>query len=149
MVSLTWRYHFFHYYSRCQDIRGPHAVCFSSLSYSCGLVMGDIWDVQPHITLHKPKETFRGEYCNTPPGQPDYNVLVTNACGPLWLPVLQDIADEWGMGMNGDKLLPIHPQADEWGWIKDEWYPGPIHSSFIHPLFYLSDGASKGWMYDE
>ncbi len=25
------------------------------------------------------------------------------------------MADEWGMGMNGDKLLPIHPQADEWG----------------------------------
>ncbi len=27
----------------------------------------------------------------------------------------QDIADEWGMGMNGDQILPIHPKADEWG----------------------------------
>ncbi len=27
----------------------------------------------------------------------------------------QDIADEWGKGMNGDQFSPIHPQADEWG----------------------------------
>ncbi len=23
--------------------------------------------------------------------------------------ISQDIADEWGMGINGDQLLPIHP----------------------------------------
>ncbi len=33
---------------------------------------------------------------------------------------MQDIADEWGMGMNGDQILPIHPQAGEWGWMEDE-----------------------------
>ncbi len=27
----------------------------------------------------------------------------------------QGISDEWGMGMNGNTFLPIHPQADEWG----------------------------------
>ncbi len=32
----------------------------------------------------------------------------------------QDIADEWEMGMNGDPILPIHIQADEWGWMEDE-----------------------------
>ncbi len=26
----------------------------------------------------------------------------------------QDMGDEWGMGMNGDQLLPIHPRGDEW-----------------------------------
>ncbi len=30
-------------------------------------------------------------------------------------PFYQGMADEWGMGMNGDQLLPIHPQVDEWG----------------------------------
>ena len=52
----------------------------------------------------------------------------------------QDIADEWGMGMNGDKLLPIHPQGG-WmgmngGWmdIKGEDIIHP-HSSSIYPPF--------------
>ena len=27
---------------------------------------------------------------------------------------LQDMGDEWGMGVKGDKLLPIHPRGDEW-----------------------------------
>ncbi len=29
--------------------------------------------------------------------------------------ISQDIGDEWGMGMNGDQILPIHPWAHEWG----------------------------------
>ncbi len=30
---------------------------------------------------------------------------------------VQDMQDEWGMGMNGDQISPIHPNEDEWiGW---------------------------------
>ncbi len=37
-------------------------------------------------------------------------------CGPPVVALaIQGIADEWGMGMNGDQFLPIHPLADEWG----------------------------------
>ena len=43
---------------------------------------------------------------------------------------------EWGwMGMNGDQLLPIHPQADEWG--MNNILVLSIHPPFIaiHPPF--------------
>ncbi len=53
------------------------------------------------------------------------------------------MVDEWGMGMNGDKLLPSHPKVmngDEWainkGAVIISWaYPFIAHSSSIpiHP----------------
>ena len=49
---------------------------------------------------------------------------------------VQDIADEWGMGMNGDQLLPIHPPG---GWMdKTRILFIPMNGkneNIIHPPF--------------
>ncbi len=44
----------------------------------------------------------------------------------------QGIADEWGMGMNGDQFLPIHPLEDEWVTIDPHSSPFPIH--LLYPV---------------
>ena len=46
--------------------------------------------------------------------------------------VLQDMVDEWGMGMNGDQISTIHPNRDEWGCMGMNGQGQDI----IHPHFF-------------